>query len=80
MRDIFTMLMEGPKTAVAVSLSTATTGGLQWFDLIPDDIGKLASFVGVVLTIVLIVNHIRRGNLEVRKLRAELRRLEIETT
>lgn len=76
MREFFTMLMEGPKTAVAVSVSTTATGSLTWFDVIPDDIGKLASLAGFVLSVVLIINHIRRSNLEVRKLRAEVSRLE----
>ena len=46
------------KTAVAVSIGTTGMGYGTWIDLIPDNIGKLGSAVGIALAIVLIGVHL----------------------
>lgn len=63
-----------PKIAAAVTTATAGTGLGSVLDLIPDDIGKLAVLVGIVLSSLLIYSH----SLTVRKQRIELRRLQAE--
>lgn len=50
-------ILTDAKTAIGASAATITTGtatSLQW---IPDDIGKLATLLGVILTSILIITH-----------------------
>lgn len=46
------------KTALVVSIGTTGMGYGTWIDLIPDNIGKLGSAIGIILSIVLIVVHL----------------------
>ncbi len=62
-----------PKVAGAVS--TATTALGTFLDLIPNDIGKLATLVGIALSAVLIYTHIRKGRLEYQKIQLEIDQL-----
>lgn len=59
---------------IGATVSTITTGsGLGVIlDLIPDDIGKLATVVGIVLSVVLIFTHLRRGYIENKKIMIEV--------
>lgn len=59
---------------VGAIVSTTTTGsGLGVIlDLIPNDIGKLATVVGIILSIVLIYTHLRRGYSEHKKTMLEV--------
>lgn len=45
------------KVAVTVAATTISTGLGMFLDLIPDDIGKLATLIGIVLSVVLIYVH-----------------------
>jgi len=45
-------------------------------DLIPGDIGKLATLVGIILSSVLIYTHWRKGRIEYRKAQLEIAILE----
>lgn len=68
------LLTTDPKIAVAVASSTVGTGSATVLELIPDNIGKLATLVGIVLSIVLIATHARiykKTGLELQALRAE---------
>lgn len=47
-----------PKLATAVAAATTTTRLSTWLAWIPDDIGKLATLVGIVLSVVLIRAHL----------------------
>lgn len=67
-------LAVSPKVGVAVSAATAGTGVGTIFEMIPDDIGKLATLVSIVLASILIYSH----SLTVRSERIKLRRLEAE--
>lgn len=73
-------LATDPRTAGMVASTTAAAGVGDWFHLIPDDIGKLAAVLGVVLSAVLIVTHLRRGRLDARKLDLEIAALEAAAT
>ena len=71
-------LLNDVKVAVTVAMGAMGTGFSMALALIPNDIGKLASLVAIVLTGVLIRNHLRNGkklDLENEKLRYELRQL-----
>lgn len=59
---------------IASAVSTATTGtGLGTFlDLIPNEIGKLATLIGIVLSLVLIYTHWRKGRIEYKKIQLEI--------
>lgn len=65
-------VLANPKLASGVSIATTGTGVGTILDLIPTDIGKLATVVGIVLSMVLIYTHL----LTVRKTRVEIRLLE----
>ena len=69
-------MLEDVRTAAAVATGTTATGLSTWLEFIPDDIGKLATLAGVILSCVLIYSHIKRGRLERRKLELEIRKLE----
>jgi energy-converting hydrogenase Eha subunit G len=71
--------MHDVKVAITVILTGLGTGLSMFLALIPNDIGKLASLVAIVLTAILIRNHLRNGkklDLENRKLQIEVTRLE----
>ncbi len=66
------------KIASVVSAGTTTLGASLIFDWIPNDIGKFASLVGIVLSLVLIYFHIRKGRIEQKKAKLELELLKKE--
>jgi len=69
-------LVENTKIAVTTASGTAVTGLGSILDLIPDEIGKLASVVGIVLSVVLIYTHWRKGRADVEKTRLEVELLK----
>lgn len=73
-------LMTDPKTGYVVGTGTTTSGLGTWLDLIPNEIGKLATLVGICLSMVLIVMHLRKMRQDAREslLREELLRAQIE--
>lgn len=60
-RDVIQEVLTSPKTAHLTATLTAGTGIGTVLDMIPDDIGKLATLIGIVLSLVLIRNHWRNG-------------------
>lgn len=71
------------KTAAGVAATTTGTGLAAWLEKIPPDIGKLATLVGIVLSCVLIVTHIKRyvidkklKDLQIAELEAKLKERE----
>lgn len=63
------------KVGVVTGAGTVSAGAGTWFDVIPDDIGKLASLVGILLSSLLIFFHvqkIRKSALEISKTRLEI--------
>ena len=71
-KEVLHELVQNPK--VAWSMSTLTTGsGLGTIlDAIPNDIGKLATVVGIILSSVLIYTHSRKGRIEYEKTQLEI--------
>jgi len=65
-------LAQNPKVAASVSIMTTGTGAGTVLDWIPDDIGKLASVFGIILSAILT----RMYLLSVKKLKLELEVLE----
>ena len=72
MRNLIQEIAVSPKPAIAVAMSTTGTGMGTIFDLIPDDIGKLATLIGIVLSSVLIYTHTRRMMMDSKKSKLEL--------
>ncbi len=66
------------KTAFAVAGATTATGVGSLLDWIPDDIGKAATLIGIILSLVLIFTHTVRMYLEYRKYTVELDILNAE--
>lgn len=74
-------ILDSQPTSYVVAGSTTATGLSTWLNLIPSEIGKLATLVGIVLSVTLIVMHIRKMRQEAREsalrediLREQLRR------
>ena len=65
-------LVTNPKIALTVSTMTTGTGLGTFLDVIPNDIGKLATLVGIVLSSVLIYTHWRKGRIEYERTRLEI--------
>lgn len=67
-------LASNPKVATGVVAGTTSTGVGTWLYWIPNDIGKLASLVGIILSIVLIAVHVtvfRKHAIELEILKEE---------
>lgn len=69
-------LISDVRTGAAVSTATAGTGLSTILEWIPNDIGKLASVVGIVLSLVLIYTHTRKGRLEREKIELDIELLK----
>ncbi len=65
-------LAQNPKIASVVSTVTTGTGLGTFLDVIPNDIGKLATLVGIVLSSTLIYTHWRKGRIEYQKTQLEI--------
>jgi hypothetical protein len=76
--SIVNEILSNPKAASAVSVTTTTTGVATWLDWIPNDIGKLATLIGGVLSIVLIVYWSQRTVTEIMKSRIDIERDRLE--
>lgn len=72
-------LAQNPKIATLVSTVTTGTGLGTFLDVIPNDIGKLATLVGIVLSSVLIYTHWRKGRIEYEKIQLEILALKEES-
>lgn len=73
-RQEMVQITQSPKVAAVVSAVTTGTGAGTILDWIPNDIGKLATVVGIVLSCVLIWVHVinlKKAQLELETLRAE---------
>lgn len=46
------------KVGAGVSAATVGTGSAKWIEMIPNEIGKIATLIGAVLSFVLIVVHL----------------------
>lgn len=66
------------RAAIGTAAATISTGTASWLDLIPDNIGKLATLLGIILTSILIATHTyklkRDRDLHIKKMQL----LEIE--
>lgn len=65
-------LTNNPRVASVVSTATTGTGVGTFLDLIPNDIGKLATLVGIMLSLVLIYTHWRKGRIEYKRTQLEI--------
>lgn len=71
-KEVVQELATNPKAASVVSTLTTSTGIGTLLNLIPNDIGKLATLVGIILSIVLIYTHWRKGRIEYKKTQLEI--------
>ena len=70
--------LQSPKVAVGVALTTSATGTGTIYDWIPNNIGPLASALGVVLTAILVISNIDKMIRERRSSELNDQRLELE--
>ena len=68
------------RLASAVSAGTTSSGLATWLDLIPNEIGKLATLVGIALSVVLIIMHLKKMNHDSKEayLKQELLQAQID--
>lgn len=71
-RSAVEQVVASPKIASGVSAITTGSGVGTFLDLIPDSIGKLATLIGIILSLVLIYTHWRRGRIEYEKTLLEI--------
>jgi len=71
-KEIAHEIINSPKVATIVVGSTAGTGAGSILDWIPDDIGKLAVLISIILSMVLIPVHL----VKLKKERLELKILK----
>jgi hypothetical protein len=78
--EVVKEVLTNPKVGVLVAGATTGSGVGTWLDVIPDDIGKLATLVGIGLSLVLMAAwsvSFRKTLLEMRIMRRkEAERLE----
>lgn len=65
-------IAQSTEVASVVSALTTITGLGTILDVIPEGIGKLATLVGIVLSVVLIYTHLRRDHLDHKKTKLEI--------
>ena len=70
-----TMIASDPSVGGVVAAVTTTSGLGLVLNYIPDDIGKLATLVGIILSTVLIRNHLRKGQADLEKTQLEINAL-----
>lgn len=64
---------------VGAGVAAGTTGsGLMttWLSFIPDEIGKVATVTGIILSLVLIVVHLQKMRYDSRKARLEIEQMK----
>ena len=74
-KEVVQALLESPRIATAVSAGTAGSGLSTFLEWIPNDIGKLATLVGMVLSMVLIFTHLRRSHNEAALMKIKIANL-----
>jgi len=57
-------ILNDMKVAYSVSIVTWSSGLATFLEWIPADIGKLATLIGIILSLVLIYTHLKRTKLE----------------
>lgn len=73
--------MKNSLTGGAVAAGTGTTGLVQMMNWIPDDIGKLACLVSIIVSIVIIVSTVSKTRLQAKekeKLQLEINRMKVK--
>lgn len=85
--EVLSQIATSPKAGASVAASTTAVGVSSWVDLIPDDIGKVATLVGICLSLVYIYTTVRKHRAEFKNIQLQnaalqmdndLKRLEIE--
>jgi len=71
-------LLTDPRAASAVSGTTVTSGLATWLDMVPNEIGKLATLVGTVLSLVMIYVYIQKNSREAKESSVQLEILMLE--
>lgn len=61
------MSLTSTKTGYTVGGLTSSTGMATWLDWIPNEIGKLATLVGIFVSLIVIVAHVRKMRQESRE-------------
>jgi hypothetical protein len=71
-------LVTDPRTASAVSGGTVASGLGTWTDAIPNDIGKVATLIGAILSLIMIYVSLKKNAREAAEFEIKLHILTIE--
>jgi|TARA_R110000744_G_scaffold10342_2_gene32200 uncharacterized membrane protein YfcA len=66
------------KTGLLVATGTISTGLGSFLDFLPNDIGKLATLIGMFLSLVVIYAHLKKGPMVRESIRRQNENLELE--
>jgi len=69
-------VVQSPKVAAAVSTVTTGSGLATFLNIIPSDIGKLATLTGIILSVILIITHSIKSYRDGKKHKVEMEILE----
>lgn len=73
LKHFATELIQNDKVAATVATVTTSGGLATWFQWMPDDVlAKIATVAGILLSLVLIYTHWRKGRAEHRKIMMEI--------
>lgn len=71
-------LLTDPKAASIVSGGTVASGLGTWTDAIPNDIGKIATLIGAILSLIMIYVSLKKNAREAKEFEIKLHILTIE--
>lgn len=80
MKEIVIQVVSDQRIAHGVALGTTGTGMATFLDYIPSDIGKLATLLGMILTVILIAIHAMklRSSLSAHKIDNRQKEIDLE--
>ncbi len=70
--------VESKVSAILTSAGTVLTGVSSAMEWIPEVLGFIATFIGIILSVVLIYTHLRNGRAEHKKIKTETKLLNMK--
>lgn len=74
-QDSIQQIAQSGKAAAGTSAATTGSGVATWLEWIPSDIGKLATVIGISLSLVLIFTHLKKHKRDEEQHKAQMKYL-----
>lgn len=71
-------LLTSTKAAIMTAAGATSSGVTTYLGWLPDVLGLLATFAGLILSVVLVISHIKKGRREERRAELEEEKLKLE--